>query len=413
MKSEVVIVGAGLAGLTCARALQSRGMDCLVLEASDKVGGRVRTDEVDGFRLDRGFQVLLTAYPAARRWLDFNALRLGEFLPGARVATPDGAGRVGDPWREPLGILRTLRAPVGAVGDKLRIGALRLAATQGHADAMWARAADRSTAEELAERGFSPVMMERFLRPWLGGIFLERELTTPASMLYFVYRMFTEGHAALPAGGMGRIAEQLAAGLAPGSLRLGARVVGVERGEVVLLGGDRVRAREVVLATEADEAVAWLPGGRRSAPEWRGVTCVQWAAPRSPLGGEPVLWLNGTGRGRVNNLVVPSDVAEGYAPDGASLVSATVLGNAPESDRELTVGLAAELTECFGDDVRTWRPLAVQRIRRALPAISKPGPGGDARPAAPGIWICGDHVASASLQGAMASGEAVAEAIAR
>lgn len=412
MDTEVVIVGAGLAGLTCARALQARGVGCVVLEAENEVGGRVRTDEVDGFRLDRGFQVLLTAYPAARRWLDFKALKLGEFLPGARVSTPDGVGRVGDPWREPLGVLRTLRAPVGAMGDKLRIGALRLAASHGHVDGLWERGAGRSTAEELAERGFSPLMMERFLRPWFGGVFLERELETPASMMLFVYRMFTEGFAALPAGGMGGIPRQLSAGLHAGSLRLGARVTKVGAGEVTIADGERIRAREIVLATEADTAADWAPG-LPARPRWRSVTCVQWAAKRSPLHGEPVLWLNGTGRGLINNLVVPSDVAKGYAPEGESLVSATILGDAPLPDPALRQALTVELEGHFGGDVRSWRPLAVQRIHRALPALAKPGPANTPRRLAPGLWVCGDHTASASLQGAMESGEAVAAAILR
>ncbi len=148
MRRDVVIVGAGLAGLTCARALQAQGVDCVVLEAADAVGGRVRTDEVEGFRLDRGLQVLLTAYPAARRWLDYEALRLGEFAVGARVATPDGSGRVGDPLREPGNLIETLRAPVGTLADKLRIGVLRFAATRGSGDEVWRRGDARTTAAE-------------------------------------------------------------------------------------------------------------------------------------------------------------------------------------------------------------------------------------------------------------------------
>jgi phytoene dehydrogenase-like protein len=383
----------------------------LVLEAADAVGGRVRTDEVAGFRLDRGFQVLLTAYPAARRWLDFRALRLGEFRAGARVATPDGQGRVGDPWREPGSILETLRAPIGAVGDKLRIGALRLAAISGRMEEVWQRGDGRSAAQELAERGFSPEMVERFLRPWLGGIFLERELTTPAEMLYFVYRMFAEGLAALPAGGMQRIPEQLAGGLRTGSLRLGARVAALEQGCVRLADGEKVQAPRIVIATDADAAAAWLPEAVR-APAWRSVACLYWAAPSSPLRGEPVLWLNGTGRGRINHLVVPSDVAEGYAPEGQSLVSATVLGEkTAEEDGRLAADVQGELAAHFGGDVPTWELLGVRRVRRALPALSKPGPGADAASVRPGIWVCGDHTASASIQGAMASGEAVAARI--
>jgi hypothetical protein len=414
--------------LTCARALQAKGVDCLVVEAADAPGGRVRTDEVEGFKLDRGFQVLLTAYPAARAWLDYEALRLGAFEPGARVATPDGEGRVSDPWRRPGTAWETLRAPVGTLGDKLRVGALRLASTRGGDEAMWAEGAEaadggvgkkrirggrggRTTAEELARRGFSPTMTERFLRPWLGGIFLERELTTPAEMMFFVYRMFARGVAALPAGGMQRIPEQLAAGLRPGSLRLGARVAAVRAGEVELITGETLAAREVVVATEAGAGLVVHP----EPVVWRGVSCVQWAAEASPLGGEPMLWLNGTGRGRVNNLVVPSDVAAGYAPEGKTLISTTVVdpSAAGMGDAVLVAALGEELVGHFGAAARGWRVLAVQRIPRALPVLAKPGAGGRVRRGAGGAWICGDHAASASIQGAMASGQAVAEALLR
>lgn len=417
---DAVIVGAGMAGLTCARALQREGVDCVVLEKADAPGGRVRTDELDGFKLDRGFQVLLTAYPAARAWLDYDALRLGAFAPGARVATPDGEGRVSDPWRRPGKAWETLRAPIGTLGDKLRVGALRLAATCGDDEAMWTvndgvagnriRAA-RTTAEELVRRGFSPKMTERFLRPWLAGIFLERELATPAEMLFFVYRMFARGVAALPAGGMQRIPEQLAAGLKPGTLRLGARVAAVRGGEVELDSGETLAARQVVVATEAGAGLA----AEAEPTRWRGVTCVQWAAEASPLGGEPMLWLNGTGRGRVNNVVVPSDVAEGYAPRGRALVSTTIVdpSAAQAEDAALVTALRDELAGYFGARVRDWRVLAVQRIPQSLPALRVPGAGTRATRGLNGAWICGDHTASASLQGAMASGQTVAEALLR
>lgn len=411
--NDVLVVGAGLAGLTCARALQARGVDSLVLEASDAPGGRVRTDEVVGFRLDRGFQVLLTAYPAAREWLDYDALRLGRFASGARVATPEGEARVSDPWRQPGRVLETLRAPVGTTADKVRIGLLRLAATRGGLDDNWSRA-EHSTMEELKARGFSPVMVERFLRPWLGGIFLERELATSSRMLFFVYRMFAQGHAALPAGGMQRIPEQLAAGLRGGSCRYGAKVerllADANGGwRLELADGEVLRARQVVMATDGAAAAGLAPG--LVSPQWRSVTCVQWSAPASPLRREPILLLNGTGKGRINNLVVPSDVAEGYAPAGAALVSTTVLADtSAEPDEVLIESLRTELGARHGSVVREWRALAVQRIRRALPVLV-PGSGAKARPVRKGLWVCGDHCASASIQGAMASGQAVAEAL--
>ena len=412
---EVLVIGAGLAGLTCARTLQARGVECLVLDAAEAVGGRVRTDEVEGFRLDRGFQVLLTAYPATREWLSYDALRLGNFAPGARVLTPSGEGRVSDPWRAPGRMWETLRAPIGTLADKLRVGALRLASTRGTLDAIWERA-KRSAAEELRARGFSPLMLERFLRPWLGGIFLERELTTSNRMLFFVYRMFSEGYAALPAGGMQRIPEQLAAGLKPDTCRLGAKVVAVKSGatsgghEIVLADGERINARHVVIACDGATAARLVP--ELAAPAWRSVTCVQWAAPESPLGGEPVLWLNGTGHGRINNLVVPSDVAADYAPKGSALVSTTVIGECIETDAELVSRLSVELTGHHGAVVKDWRALAVQRIRCALPVVV-PESGAKAKQTVrEGHWVCGDHFASASIQGAMASGQSVGEALA-
>ncbi|HRE83464.1 MAG TPA: FAD-dependent oxidoreductase, partial [Opitutaceae bacterium] len=260
-------------------------------------------------------------------------------------------------------------------------------------------------------RRFSPAMVERFFRPWLGGIFLERELVTPAAMLFFVYRMFAEGHAALPTGGMARIPEQLASGLKPGSLRLRARVANVHEGEVELADGERVRGRQLVVATEADAAATWFPKAVLS-PGWRQVTCVQWAAPTSPFAGEPLLWLNGTGQGRINNIVVPSDVSAGYAPTGRSLVSATILGDAPESDATLGKILSDELASHFGPETRAWHLLAVQRVRKALPILREPGEGTTPKPLRPGLWLCGDHMTSASIQGAMANGEAVAAQIA-
>lgn len=416
---DVVIVGAGLAGLTCARVLQARGVDCVLVESSDAVGGRVRTDAVEGFRLDRGFQVLPTAYPAAKAWLDYPGLQLGLFASGATVLTPEGGARVSDPWREPMRLRETLRAPVGTLGDKLRLGVLRLAATRGRPDEVWMRglvedgvnaARMRSTAEELTERGFSTEMTERFLRPWLGGVFLERELTTPAAMLFFVYRMFALGRAALPAGGMQRIPEQLAAGLRPRTLLLDSRVARLQADGVELLDGDCIRAKQVVLATDADEAGRLREVDSRRV--WRSATCVYWAARQSPLRGDPVLWLNGTGHGRINNLTVPSDVAVGYAPDGQALISTTVVGDPNEDDEALTAALQAELIGYFGEEVRAWRQLGVYRVRRALPALSKPGAGEEEpRPLKPGLWVCGDHLSSASIQGAMAGGAATANAI--
>jgi len=405
--SEVVIVGGGLAGLTCARRLQARGRACRVLEATDAVGGRVRTDRVDGFRLDRGFQVLLTAYPAARRWLDYDGLALRTFTPGARVWFDGALHTVSDPNRDPAGLFATLQAPVGSLGDKMKIATLRAEARRGTLEDVFT-APETTALEALRTHGFSDVMIERFLRPWLGGIFLDSSLGASSRMLMFVMRMFAEGDAAVPDAGMQAIPEQLAAGLAPGTVRVNAPVAAVGNGTVTLQSGERLAADAVVVATDGAAAAQLLPA--IASPAWRPVTCLYFAAPASPLAA-PVLALNGTGQGLVNNVAVMSDAARGYAPAGQSLVSVSVLAQTGTDDATEAAQVQAELEGWFGSGVRAWRWLRTYRVHRALPVR---WPLEMAAPLAisPGVWAAGDFQASASIQGAMESGERVADVIA-
>ena len=404
--NDVVIIGAGLAGLTCARQLRAGGVDCVVLEASDAVGGRVRTDVLEGFRMDRGFQVLLTAYPAARKWLDYEQLGLKKFSAGARVWCDGQMHRVSDPWREPGALWDTLRAPVGSLVDKVRIATLRTAAQRGTMAELFARP-ETSALTALRAHGFSPRMIERFMRPWLGGVFLDEKLETSSRMLDFVFRMFAEGDTAVPAAGMQAIPDQLAAGLRPGTVRLNARVAAVESGTVRLVSGERIEGRRIVVATEGAGAAELLP--EIAAPIWRAVTTVYFAAPASPLG-EPTLMLNGTGRGLVNNVAVMSDVAAGYAPARAALMSVSILSDPGDDDGALTKQVRTELTEWFGAAVTEWKTLRVYRVKRALPVR---WPLERQRPAAvrPRVWVTGDWTSSASIHGAMESGERVADEI--
>ena len=406
--SEIIIIGAGLAGLTCARRLHAAGVNCVVLEAGNAVGGRVRTDLVEGFRLDRGFQVFLTAYPTARAWLDYEQLQLRTFAAGSRVRCDGAMHVVSDPWREPLALWATLRAPVGSLADKVRIATLRRAARRGSLAELWARP-ETTALTALRAHGFSERMIERFLRPWFGGIFLDRELETSSRMLEFVFRMLAEGHAALPAAGMQAIPDQLAAGLPTGTVKLGARVARVETGALFLDSGERIATRHIVVATENAGAAALLP--EVGVPKWRATTTIYFAAAKSPLGA-PMLVLNGEGRGYVNNLVVLSDVAPSYAPAGLALVAVSVLGDPTLEERALVERVREELRAWFGDVVADWRWLRSYRLPWALPA-RMPLVRKQPVEVRPGVWIAGDGRASASIQGAMESGEAVAAEILR
>jgi phytoene dehydrogenase-like protein len=408
--SEVVIVGAGLAGLYCAGRLWGRGIACRILEASDDVGGRVRTDHVDGFLLDRGFQVLLTAYPESQRVLDYTALDLRPFYPGALVRFNGRFHRVADPWRRPIGALANVFSPVGTLQDKLTVAGFRRRVRAGSVEELLQRP-EITTYAALRNAGFSDVMIERFFRPFFGGVFLDRELRTTSRMLDFVFRMFSLGDIAVPARGMGAIAQQLAGGLPPRTIRTQTRVKGVQDGTLVLDSNEQLRPRAVVIATDGASAAQLL--GEQHPPPSQQVTCLYFAVPRAPLK-EPVLVLNGEGHGIVNSLCVISAVAPTYASPGAALLSVTVLGIPVFNDQELETAVRSHLATWFGQDVHhQWRHLRTYRIPYALPQQYPPSlVGGDhIRRVRAGLFVCGDQYGTASINGAMASGRYAADAV--
>ena len=406
MKSaEVVIIGGGLAGLCCARRLMAAGVSCLLLEASDEIGGRVRTDPVDGFLLDRGFQVLLTAYPEARGMLDYEKLELRPFEPGALVHLQGRLPRVSDPWRRPGRALSALLSEIGTLADKLRMAKLRLRVCQGAPDDPFGETSV-STLEFLRNAGFSPGIIEKFFRPFLGGIFLERDLRTPSSMFRFVFRMLAQGDISIPAYGMQQIPAQLASTLSRDSIRTRARVACIGQSKVRLHGGEEIRAKKIVVATESLEAGRLLGEDPRGS---RSVGCLYFAAEHAPVT-EPILVLNGEGDGPVNNLCVPSAVSPAMAPPGAALISASILNHSHLTAQQLETGARDQLAQWFGPAVWKWRLLRTYRIPHAQPDPSVALP---RRPpaVAPNLFVCGDHCVHASIEGAMLSGRKAAEAV--
>jgi phytoene dehydrogenase-like protein len=411
-KPEVIVVGAGLAGLAGALRLHEAGASVRVLEASDGVGGRVRTDVVDGFRLDRGFQVLLTAYPECRRVLDYAALDLRPFLPGALVRRAGRFHELSDPWRRPERAWRSLTAGVGTLADRLRMARFRGRVRRGTLEDLLARP-ETSAAERLHAEGFSAGMIESFFHPFFGGILLDRSLSASSRMLEFVFRMMAEGDVAVPAMGMGAIPEQMTRRLPEGTIRLGARVAAVSPREVRLDSGEALGADAVAVATEGPEAarLAGLP-----APGSRPVTCLYFAAEKAPVD-EPILVLDGDGAGPVNSVCFPSQVAPSYAPPGATLVSASVVGGAASDagNAALEAAVRKQLEGWFGPEVRRWRHLRTYHVRHAQPE-QRPGTLEPVeRPVRleSGLFVCGDHRDTASIHGAMVSGRRAADALLR
>ncbi|MEO8660294.1 MAG: NAD(P)/FAD-dependent oxidoreductase [Bryobacteraceae bacterium] len=400
---NVLIVGGGLAGLNCARHLTAAGMTPLVFEASDGVGGRVRTDSVDGFLLDRGFQVLLTAYPEAKAVLDYNALRLQAFEPGSQIRYDGAFHRVVDPFRRPLQGLESLFGPIGTLGDKIRVATLRSSVLDGPYRDLFLR--PRVTTEaRLREFGFGNSMLDRFFRPFFGGIFLDDGLRVSSRMFDFVFRMLALGDTSIPEEGMGKIPQQLASLLPARAVRLNSQAQSIEATAVTLTSGERFEAAAVVLACDALTAagLAGLPD-----PGSRGVSCLYYAAPEPPVTGRWLV-LNGDRRGPINNLCVPSNVAPGYAPPGQSLVSVTVLG---EMGQDWEPAVRSQLTEWFGQSAASWRHLRTYRIPHAQPDTADPAEPGLPSRLPSGLYVCGDYRTTPSIQGALLSGRLAAEAV--
>ncbi|MFO7572077.1 MAG: NAD(P)/FAD-dependent oxidoreductase [Gaiellaceae bacterium] len=383
-RPDVMIVGAGMAGLTCARRLVDRGLDVVVLESSDGVGGRVRTDEVDGFRLDRGFQVLPLSYPEARSALRYEPLHLRQFERGAIVRFQGRFHRIVDPRRSPLQGVRSLAS--GVVRPRDSVAVPRLLSLNGR---------ETTTLEALREAGVSRALTDGFFTPFLRGIFLERELSTSSRFLRFVLDAFSSGPAAVPYRGMGAIAEQLAHGI---DVRTGVAVAGVDPGAVRLESGETLEAGAVVVATAGllDDLHV----------RWNGVSCLYFDAPAPPIPGAWLL-LDGEGSGPANNVCTLSEVSPGYAPPGRALVSASVVGSG-EPDEEAVLH---QLETWFGSAVRNWRLLRSYAIPQALPAY----PAGSSFDSDPrlekGLYACGDHRSHPSLNGALASGRRAADAV--
>ncbi len=407
--TDTVIVGAGLAGLNCARELTRQGKQVMVCEAADRIGGRIRTEHQEGFLLDHGFEVLQTAYPEAQRALDYAALELRPFLPGALISHNGKFHRISDPWRDPLALFSMLLSPIGSLPDKWRMARLRWLLRSMNIEDIYERP-ETTTLNRLHELGFSPAMVERFFRPLLAGVFFDPDLSISSRAFEFIFKAFASGDTVVPAAGMAAIPQQLASAVPQNSIRTNSPVKEVGPTGVTLATGERIEAGNVVVATDSVSAARLL--GRTTLPGTRATTCLYFAAPEPPIK-EPMLVLNATGQGPINNLVVPSLLSSSYAPAGQSLVAVSVMGNPAQDDSHLAADVRQQLGDWFGKGITTWRHLKTLRIRDALPMQTPPvtHPDRHAPRQSNGILVCGEFGNPTSIHWALYSGRRAAEAI--
>ena len=406
--AEVIIVGAGLAGLTAAKVLKAAGKSVLVLESSDTVGGRVRTDEVDGFLLDRGFQVFLTAYPEAKRFLDYDALQLCKFDPGALILNRNGITKMGDPMRQPSSLVSTLLSSAATFPDKLRMLRLKLKLGRKSIEKIFSEKEITTTAY-LKREGFSETIMEQFFRPFMTGIFLEDQLTTSSRMFEFVFKMFSECDAAIPLKGMGMIPKQLAQCLSMHELLFHQNVSAIEGNIVTTASGATYKADFILIATDPLHSPI---DDVKPATAYHSVSNMYFTARKRPFE-KPLIALNTLPGKLVNNIAVMDRISAGYSKNGDSLISLSLIGNHSNAiQTALQEKVIAEIKIWYPKAV-SWKHLKTYHIQYALPnddeVINEPDY--KAMRITAQCFVCGDHLLNGSINAAMKSGRLAAEAI--
>ncbi len=403
---DVVIVGAGAAGLRAAMALQDHTDRYLVLEREERVGGRIRTIERNGFLLDRGFQIFLTAYPEARDVLRYDDLNLQPFMSGAIIRRSEEMVPFIDPERHPFEGISSVWPTVGTLADRWRIWRLRVRLGDLGPEDVFDRP-EQTTADYLRDLGFSEDLIESFFRPFFSGVFLEEDLNTSSRLFEFLYGMFGSGQATLPAGGMETIPRQMADRLDEDRLRLGTNVSKVSSGTVRTDSGESIDARAVLVATgpwELQDLSPDLPVEHRA----RGTSCCYFSLNEPPIT-RPLITIN-AGDGLITSLCFPSVVAPSYGDGERHLASVSTLSTRTE---DLEEKIRSHLRNWFGKQMAEWEHLETFRVSRSLPVRTpddKPLKPRDAR-VKKQLYVAGDYCHTPSINGALASGRRAAESI--
>ncbi|WP_343764431.1 FAD-dependent oxidoreductase [Gangjinia marincola] len=394
---KIHIIGAGVSGLIAARVLENHGYAPTILEASDRVGGRVKTEHEDGFVLDHGFQVLLTAYPKAKEYLDFEALKLEKFLPGAVIFGEGSKQTIGDPLRNLSLLFPTILASVGTISDKLKVLKLNIQLKKKSLEEIF-DSPEKTTYDYLNEKGFSKGMIEQFFKPFFSGIFLEPNLETSSRMFEFVYKMFGEGYAAVPHDGIEAISQQLKAQLKQTTFKFNTAVRDVQDDEIKLVNGTNINSHFSIIATEASSLVSNLSNQQTS---WKGCDSLYFEVENKVLD-KPVIGLISAPEALINNLNYPKQAGATH------LLSVTVVKDHALSIEDLKIKVVQELKQYCGISVK--RFIKHYMIKKGLPKLTNLQYSIDPTETQlkEQVFLAGDILLNGSLNAAMIAGEAAA-----
>jgi phytoene dehydrogenase-like protein len=404
---STVIIGGGISGLTCAKYLNEKGYNFMLLEGSDALGGRVRTDKVDGFLLDRGFQILLTNYPEAKKILNYNNLDLKYFGSGALIKAEKGFMKMENPFQNKMAYLTMAFSSVGTLSDKLKIRKFANELSEIPDDEFFKMEAT-DTLTFLRNYGWSEKMINNFFKPFYGGVFLENDLVTSSNFFQFTFKQFFKGDAAIPAKGIQAIPEQIAEMLPRNCIRKNARVKGFEGNQIFLDGGEVINAGRIVVATDPKSSDKLF--GETNERTYNITTCTYFSAEISPLKGQKFIALNPNRRGAVHNICVPSDISSHYGNAGKSLISVSTQGLDKLDERNLTNKIKLELFDWFGPSVNVWKHLKTYHIPESLVQYRAASKRQNSK-LGDNLYRCGDYLAYPSLNAAMQTGREVAQMI--
>ncbi len=403
MDTQVAIIGAGITGLSAAIELQSAGIDFKILEAENEVGGRVRSKNIDGYILDRGFQVILTAYPQAKKLLNYEELNLQHFDPGALILKNQGKHeKIGDPLRKLDYMFPTLFSGVGSWRDKLNMLRLSRAMKAKDISSIF-QESEQSTLRFLEDFGFSKEIIQQFFKPFFGGIFLEKELQSSSRMFSFVFKMFSEGVAALPQKGMQEIPRQLWHRVGTDSVLFNHRVAKIDGQHIHSKERDTIRAEHILWTTPPNAFISGSSIDIKST--FVSTTHVHFLAEES-IYKEPLIALNPAKGQWINNLCQINNISDAYS-NGKQLISMSLIGDKTPDNLENT--LKKEATSWFSS-AENWELLDVQKIEYALPTQSKVS----YHPTIhrkDNMWFTGDYMTNGSLNASMLNGQKLASKI--
>ena len=396
---EVAIIGAGLAGLACAIELQKNNIDFQIFEASDGVGGRVRSDVIDGFILDRGFQLYNPSYSEGKRLLNYEALDLKPFIPGVAIRDNKRLRIVVDPFRAKgfkLNLLKDIPGnPLSYLG-LLRYFLSYLVTS----DAQIATTKDISASDSLIKSGVRGNLLEKLLRPFLKGVFLESELKTSRKFLDVVLKTFLRGIPSVPAQGMQVISDQLASKLPMEKISLNTKIIKIE-GNKLQTENEEIIAKKIVVATDPTTAISWLNLEEKI---MHTVTTWYFKADQRVaelVKGKPILFVDASNNGPLTNAVVLTNAASSYAPPGQVLVSASAISPHQNADLE---SVKKHLSVIFGLDTNSWQLIKQYQIKEALASMYPPFSLINSNQISEDLFVAGDHRATSSIQGALLSG---------